>query len=193
MQVYRGRVSGIMEFGCFVELQGFRAKAEGLVHLTNIAKQARGSAKDLVKRGQDVWVKVVSTAGGKLSLSMRDVDQATGQDLLPVNTERTEGGEVPNSIKGLSGARARPRGSRGAQAPLCRRTLPGPACLQQRTWGICSLRAAACRPCPRALAARWPLLPCTRRPAPCPPCHPLQASSSRRATARWRRAAPRRS
>jgi ATP-dependent RNA helicase DHX8/PRP22 len=128
-QVSRARVSGIMEFGCFVELMGFRTKAEGLVHLTNISKQARGSAKDLVKRGQEVWVKVVSQAGGKLSLSMRDVDQATGQDLLPVNTERLEGGEVPNSIKGLSGALAR------RPAPL-----PGPAArlhallLAQRCW-----------------------------------------------------------
>ncbi len=92
-----------MEFGCFVELDGFRGKTEGLVHLTNISKQARGSAKDLVNRGQPAWVKVISQAGGKLSLSMRDVDQATGQDLLPVNMERLAGGEVPNSIKGLSG------------------------------------------------------------------------------------------
>ena len=41
------------------------------------------SARDVVKRGQDVWVKVISTAGQKISLSMRDVDQATGADLLP--------------------------------------------------------------------------------------------------------------
>jgi ATP-dependent RNA helicase DHX8/PRP22 len=40
--------------------------------------------KDVVKRGQDVWVKVISTSGQRLSLSMRDVDQATGQDLLPM-------------------------------------------------------------------------------------------------------------
>ena len=37
--VYRGRVSNVLEFGCFVELQGFRMKAEGLVHTSNIAKQ----------------------------------------------------------------------------------------------------------------------------------------------------------
>jgi len=40
--VYRGRVSNVMEFGCFVELLGLRSKAEGLVHLANIAKTRRG-------------------------------------------------------------------------------------------------------------------------------------------------------
>lgn len=39
--VYRGRVSNVLEFGCFVELQGFRKKAEGLVHTSNISKQRR--------------------------------------------------------------------------------------------------------------------------------------------------------
>ena len=39
--VYRGRVSNVMEFGCFVELLGFRSKAEGLVHLANMAKTRR--------------------------------------------------------------------------------------------------------------------------------------------------------
>ena len=37
--MYRGRVSNVLEFGCFVELQGFRKKAEGLVHTSNISKQ----------------------------------------------------------------------------------------------------------------------------------------------------------
>lgn len=36
--VYQGKVSGIMDFGCFVELQGFRGRVEGLVHLTNLSK-----------------------------------------------------------------------------------------------------------------------------------------------------------
>ena len=39
--VFRGRVSNVLEFGCFVELQGFRKKAEGLVHTSNISKQRR--------------------------------------------------------------------------------------------------------------------------------------------------------
>jgi ATP-dependent RNA helicase DHX8/PRP22 len=36
--VYRGRVTNIMDFGCFVELHGLRQRTEGLVHLANISK-----------------------------------------------------------------------------------------------------------------------------------------------------------
>jgi predicted RNA-binding protein with RPS1 domain len=51
-----------------------------------MSKRPINSAKDFVKRGQDVWVKVLNLATGagtgpaaqRVSLSMRDVDQATG-------------------------------------------------------------------------------------------------------------------
>ena len=36
--VHKGRVSGLMDFGCFVELQGFKSRVEGLVHITNLSK-----------------------------------------------------------------------------------------------------------------------------------------------------------
>ena len=36
--VYKGKVSGLMDFGCFVELQGFCSRVEGLVHITNLSK-----------------------------------------------------------------------------------------------------------------------------------------------------------
>ncbi|XP_062016320.1 probable pre-mRNA-splicing factor ATP-dependent RNA helicase DEAH5 [Rosa rugosa] len=81
--VYKGRVSKVMDAGCFVELSCFRGK-EGLVHVSQIAKRRIGNAKDVVKRDQQVYVKVVSISGQKLSLSMKDVDQKTGKDLLPL-------------------------------------------------------------------------------------------------------------
>eukprot|EP00955_Chlamydomonas_euryale_P009682 103502-Chlamydomonas_euryale.AAC.1 len=46
-----------MEFGCFVELTGMQ-RAEGMVHVSNISKRPISSAKEAVKRGQEVWVKV---------------------------------------------------------------------------------------------------------------------------------------
>jgi ATP-dependent RNA helicase DHX8/PRP22 len=67
-------------------------QVEGLVHVANMSKRPINSAKDFVKRGQDVWVKVLNLATGtgtgpaaqRVSLSMRDVDQATGVcTLLP--------------------------------------------------------------------------------------------------------------
>jgi len=38
-----------------------------------------------VKRGESVWVKVLSVNDNKMSLTMRDVDQATGEDLAPIS------------------------------------------------------------------------------------------------------------
>ena len=59
--------------------QGLRTRQEGLVHVQNMSKTRVGSAKDVVKRGQEVWVKVISMQGQKISLSMRDVDQASAR------------------------------------------------------------------------------------------------------------------
>ncbi|KAI9119987.1 hypothetical protein K1719_008956 [Acacia pycnantha] len=82
-QVYKGRVSRVMDTGCFVQLDDFRGK-EGLVHVSQMATRRIGNAKDVVKRDQEVYVKVISISGQKLSLSLRDVDQHTGNDLLPL-------------------------------------------------------------------------------------------------------------
>ncbi|KAK9814683.1 hypothetical protein WJX72_009734 [[Myrmecia] bisecta] len=106
--VYRGRVANVMDFGCFVELLGFRQKAEGLVHLANMSKTRVGSAKEVVKRGQEVWVKVISLLGQRISLSMRDVDQANGMDLLPM------GGAAGGSLDG----RSNPAGPAAPQSGL---------------------------------------------------------------------------
>lgn len=80
-----------------------------------------GNVKDVVKRGQDVWVKVISTSGQRLSLSMRDVDQATGQDLLPMGRHGDAmnpagpgavGRNAQSALHGLSGIKVRPRSLR---------------------------------------------------------------------------------
>ncbi|KAL2643858.1 hypothetical protein R1flu_011445 [Riccia fluitans] len=112
--IYRGRVSRIMDFGCFVQILGLRERKEGLVHVSQIASRRVINAKDAVERDQEVWVKVISMSGQKMSLSMRDVDQKTGQDLLPMNrlpsledeNHRANPSSVnqpPMTRKGLSG------------------------------------------------------------------------------------------
>lgn len=60
---YRGRVSNVMEYGCFIELLGFRSKQEGLCHVSNMASRKVGSARELVNRNDTVWVKVLSMTG----------------------------------------------------------------------------------------------------------------------------------
>ena len=88
-EIYDGIVSSIMQFGCFVQLKEFKKKTEGLVHVSNIREQGRvTSAADAVTRHQKCKVKVLSMTGTKISLSMKDVDQASGKDLNPANTKR---------------------------------------------------------------------------------------------------------
>lgn len=83
--IYDGKVTNIKDFGCFVELMGLKVKSEGLVHISAIRAGARlNHPSEGVSRGQVVKVKVISITGGKLSLSMKDVDQGTGQDLMPI-------------------------------------------------------------------------------------------------------------
>ncbi|KAK4415693.1 putative pre-splicing factor ATP-dependent RNA helicase DEAH5 [Sesamum alatum] len=112
-KVYKGRVSRVMEKGCFVQFHEFRGK-EGLVHVSQMATRRITNAKDVVKRDQEVYVKVISVSGNNLSLSMRDVDQNSGKDLLPLKrtdvddglrtnpSSRNEGGGMGSRI-GLSG------------------------------------------------------------------------------------------
>ncbi|KAK1417406.1 hypothetical protein QVD17_26533 [Tagetes erecta] len=83
-QVYRGKVSRVMDTGCFVQIVGMKDK-EGLVHVSQMSAKRVSNAKDVVKRDQNVFVKVVSVSGEKLALSMRDVDQNSGEDLLLLN------------------------------------------------------------------------------------------------------------
>jgi len=56
---------------------------EGLVHISQLKDQRVGAVADVVNRGQKVKVKVISYAGTKVSLSMKEVNQETGEDLNP--------------------------------------------------------------------------------------------------------------
>ncbi|KAJ2921354.1 hypothetical protein H1R20_g15737, partial [Candolleomyces eurysporus] len=83
-KIYNGKVSGIKDFGAFVTLEGIAGRVEGMVHVSNIQSGARAnSAQDLLSKGQPVKVKVMSAAGKRIGLSMKDVDQTTGRDLTP--------------------------------------------------------------------------------------------------------------
>ena len=84
--IYDGTISKLMDFGAFVELEGFARgeRIEGLVHVSRLANHGMvKKAEDVVSRGQKVKVKVLMMGTGKLTLSMRDVDQKTGKDLMP--------------------------------------------------------------------------------------------------------------
>uniref|UniRef100_A0A1Q3F680 RNA helicase n=1 Tax=Culex tarsalis TaxID=7177 RepID=A0A1Q3F680_CULTA len=94
-QIYNGRVVNIVAFGCFVQLTDFRRKKEGLVHISQLSSEGRvNTVTDVVNRNENVKVKVISIAGSKISLCMKDVDQETGKDLNPLSHAHLQDGEM---------------------------------------------------------------------------------------------------
>uniref|UniRef100_A0A1I8PWI5 RNA helicase n=1 Tax=Stomoxys calcitrans TaxID=35570 RepID=A0A1I8PWI5_STOCA len=85
-KIYSGKVANIVPFGCFVQLFGLRKRWEGLVHISQLRSEGRVTdVTEVVNRNSTVKVKVMSVTGQKVSLSMKEVDQETGQDLNPLS------------------------------------------------------------------------------------------------------------
>ena len=77
--IYEGTVVKCVDFGAFVNFYGAK---DGLVHISQLAKGRVAKTSDVVKEGDKVKVKLVGFDDrGKVKLSMRDVDQITGEDL----------------------------------------------------------------------------------------------------------------
>jgi len=73
------KVVKIMDFGAFVNFMGPR---DGLVHISELAPQRVRTVDDVVKEGDEVRVKVIGVDDrGKVKLSMKRVDQESGEDL----------------------------------------------------------------------------------------------------------------
>ncbi|KAF8899102.1 P-loop containing nucleoside triphosphate hydrolase protein [Infundibulicybe gibba] len=123
-KIYNGKVSGMKDFGAFVTLEGILGRAEGMVHVSNIQTGARAnSASDLLSRGQQVKVKVMSVASGRIGLSMKDVDQISGRDLTPhlrIKSEAEMEEERNRAAHASSGANALPLRSQDDIAPPVR-------------------------------------------------------------------------
>jgi polyribonucleotide nucleotidyltransferase len=77
--IYNGKVVKTVDFGAFVNFLGAK---DGLVHISELAPQRVGKTTDIVKVGDPVKVKVLGFDDrGKVKLSMKQVDQATGEDI----------------------------------------------------------------------------------------------------------------
>jgi polyribonucleotide nucleotidyltransferase len=77
--IYEGTVVKVMDFGAFVNFFGSK---DGLVHISQLAANRVNNVKDVVKEGDKVKVKLLGFDDrGKTRLSMKVVDQATGEDL----------------------------------------------------------------------------------------------------------------
>ncbi|MFV0334336.1 MAG: S1 RNA-binding domain-containing protein, partial [Tropicimonas sp.] len=76
-KIYRCKVVKIVDFGAFVNFFG---KRDGLVHVSQIENRRLNHPSDVLKEGQEVWVKLLGFDDrGKVKLSMKVVDQETGE------------------------------------------------------------------------------------------------------------------
>src|SRR5947207_4608551 len=94
--IYEGTVVKVMDFGAFVNFFGAK---DGLVHISQLAPKRVNKVTDVVKEGDKVKVKLLGMdERGKVRLSMKAVDQATGEDIE--GKQRAEGGEQPREAAG---------------------------------------------------------------------------------------------
>jgi len=79
--IYTGKVVRVVDFGAFVKFLGAQ---DGLVHISELRNERVGKVTDVVKEGDTVKVKVLSIDDrGKVKLSMRGIDQVTGEQTEP--------------------------------------------------------------------------------------------------------------
>ncbi len=106
-KIYTGKVVNLVDFGAFVNFMGGK---DGLVHVSEIRNERVEKVADVLSEGQEVKVKVLEIdPRGKVRLSMRVVDQETGEE-LPDNRPPKE----PREPRGDRGDRG-PRGDRGGR------------------------------------------------------------------------------
>jgi polyribonucleotide nucleotidyltransferase len=105
-KIYNGKVVNIVDFGAFVNFMGGK---DGLVHVSEMRNERVEKPTDVVSEGMEVKVKVLEIdQRGKVRLSMRVVDQETGEEL-----EDTRPPREPREPRGDRGDRGDRRGPRG--------------------------------------------------------------------------------
>ncbi len=110
-KIYDGKVVNIVDFGAFVNFMGGK---DGLVHVSEMKNERVEKPTDVVSEGQEVKVKVLEIdQRGKVRLSMRVVDQETGEELEDSRPPREPRGDRgPRNDRG-GGDRRGGRGGRG--------------------------------------------------------------------------------
>ena len=116
-----------MEFGAFVNFFGAK---DGLVHVSQLAPGRPEPVDDVVKEGQEVWVKLLGFDDrGKVRLSMKIIDQATGKEI-----PRAEGEPDPEEgVQRAGPPRRDRRGQRLAAIAGPRAAIARPASLRAET------------------------------------------------------------
>jgi polyribonucleotide nucleotidyltransferase len=123
--IYTGKVASIVDFGAFVT---FMPGKDGLVHVSEIKNERVENVRDVLSEGQEVKVKLLEVdQRGKVRLSMRLVDQETGEELpdtRPPRDPREGGDRGPRGDRHRGGGRD--RGGRDDRGPRRDRDDRGP-------------------------------------------------------------------
>ncbi len=103
-KVYRGKVVTIKEFGAFVE---FLPGRDGLVHISELANFRVKQTEDIVKLGDDIWVKCLGVdekgrvrLSRKAAMAERDKEMGGGAQATGDGEQPREGGEPQNNDRG---------------------------------------------------------------------------------------------
>ncbi len=91
--IYKGKVVKVVEFGAFVNFFGPK---DGLVHISQLTSGRPATVGEVVKEGQEVFVKLMGFDDrGKVRLSMKVVDQETGKEIPRAEGEPEEDDRPP--------------------------------------------------------------------------------------------------
>lgn len=107
-RIYTGKVTGIKDFGCFVEIT---SGTDGLVHISQLDTQRVQSVEDVVKRGDEITVMVteIDPRSGKIRLSRRAVLEGWTVEEAIANDRPGGGGKRRSSSRGGHHNRRRDR------------------------------------------------------------------------------------
>ncbi|MBI2473812.1 polyribonucleotide nucleotidyltransferase [Candidatus Uhrbacteria bacterium] len=108
-EIYKGKVTRIMDFGAIVE---YLPKRDGMVHVSQLAPWRVNAVSDIVKVGDEVMVKIVELSEGRTSLSMKDAPGNVYPERPPAQPE----GDRPHTPRPTG-----PRNSRPPSRPAIRR------------------------------------------------------------------------
>ena len=125
--IYDGRVTKVLEHGAFVELDGVvtekRHLREGLVHVSHIRSGMVTAPRTELSRNQKVKVKIISIIATRMSLSMKEVDQTTGEDLMPARSLRGRAQAMDDLGQSASGPQPTAQINRGVDLQTLRRKM----------------------------------------------------------------------
>lgn len=92
--VVEGTVTGVMQFGAFVDIDGGES---GLVHISELSSDYVEDINEFIKKGDKVKVKVVRIDdNGKISLSMKQAEPKPKKQREPI--KRNQGSVRPDSF-----------------------------------------------------------------------------------------------